>query len=457
MAIRSTSGTGVLVALVVFIILSVGLLTTTIIFYSKSNKEADEATKAAKTLDAVATEAERSGTDYTTVEGNSGRESVFGYLHGQHKALQDYVGSAAEIDDLREAYSADFGVRPTDSLRIHLQNNRRQLRENENTITTLSERVKNLTDENDSLRDSLAMARTERDRTLEASPERVIEPIRSADSEYQQQVAQAIDMLEQAKDRNRKQFVGQIQDMEREVDRLEIDNIQAQSRIEELNKLIDRSRIQSPDPASLVDGEVIEVTGRGDQVYINRGQDDQIVLGMTFEVYDDAAQIRTDENGNVPRGKASIQVVKVGETTATAKVTRGTKGRPVVSKDVIANAIYDPNYRFKFLIHGKFDIDGDGRPSDEETRYLQRQVEAWGGELVADGAITGDLDFLVLGVEPPNPLPPESGDSDLRIQQILDQRLVYQQYQDLFNAAKKADIPVLNANRLRILTGQTGL
>ena len=43
------------------------------------------------------------------------------------------------------------------------------------------------------------------------------------------------------------------------------------------------------------------------------------------------------------------------------------------------------------------------------------------------------------------------------MQQILEQRLKYQQYQDLFQAAQKSDIPVLNSNRLYILTGQTGM
>ena len=41
-------------------------------------------------------------------------------------------------------------------------------------------------------------------------------------------------------------------------------------------------------------------------------------------------------------------------------VTRSVPGQPLVRGDVVANAVYDPNYRFKFLVHGKFDIDADG-------------------------------------------------------------------------------------------------
>ena len=131
-----------------------------------------------------------------------------------------------------------------------------------------------------------------------------------------------------------------------------------------------------------MDGEVIEVTGRGDQIYIDRGKKDQIVLGMTFEVYDDAAQLRPDEEGNFPRGKASAQVVKIGDSTSTAKVTRSTRGRPVVSGDVVANAIYDPNYTFKFLVHGRFDVNGDGRATLEETglRPSADPILGWQGD-----------------------------------------------------------------------------
>ena len=60
-----------------------------------------------------------------------------------------------------------------------------------------------------------------------------------------------------------------------------------------------------------MDGSIIDIAGSNDQVYINRGRDDQIVLGMTFEIYGDAAQIRPNEDGQFPEGKGSLQVIKV--------------------------------------------------------------------------------------------------------------------------------------------------
>ena len=118
---------------------------------------------------------------------------------------------------------------------------------------------------------------------------------------------------------------------------------------------------------------------------------------MTFEIYGDAAQIRPNEDGQFPEGKGSLQVIKVGENTSTAKITRSTLGQPIVRDDVIVNAIYDPEYKFKFLVHGQFDIDQDGQATEEEAAYLRSQIETR-GVVVQGDTLPGDLDFLVLGV-----------------------------------------------------------
>ncbi|MBG84364.1 MAG: hypothetical protein CMJ40_07460 [Phycisphaerae bacterium] len=457
MAIRSTTGTGVVVALVVFIIISAALLATTIIFYSQLGKAKEEKKDAEATLNDVANANERNSDQYRAISGDSGRESIFGYLNQQHQGLKDYVGRDMKLEDLKNSFQSSLDVDPSSTLWSHLSTVERQLREEQDTVKALNDRVQSLQTEKEDMAGKLQAAERERDESLQAAVDRQLDQIRKADSTYEQQVASALDGLEKAKERNRGRYVDQIRELEDEVDRLSDENVRGESRIQELQELVNRSRIQPKDPANLVDGEIIEVAGRGDQVYIDRGKSDQIVLGMTFEVYDDAAQIRPDDEGNFPRGKASIQVVKVGETTSTAKVTRGTKGRPIVSNDVVANAIYDPTYKFKFLVHGRFDVDGDEIATLEETDYLRRQIEAWGGEVVSGDQITGDLDFLVLGIEPVNPANPTDSATATQMQQTLEQRLKYQQYQDLFQAAQKSDIPVLNSNRLYILTGQTGM
>ena len=79
------------------------------------------------------------------------------------------------------------------------------------------------------------------------------------------------------------------------VDQLSADNKRLGARLRDIENRLNRDRLNSADPASLVDGTIIDVVGSGDMVYIDRGRNDQIVLGMTFEVYENAAQIQVDE------------------------------------------------------------------------------------------------------------------------------------------------------------------
>jgi hypothetical protein len=180
-------------------------------------------------------------------------------------------------------------------------------------------------------------------------------------------------------------------------------------------------------------------------------------MGMTFEVYDDVEALRQVDQftGALPRGKASLEVIKVGETTSTCKIVRAVPGRPVVRDDVIANAVYDPNYKFKFLIHGKFDVNGDGVPTEVEADYLRGRVEEWGGVVVRGEELPGDLDFLVLGDEPPFPGPLRADPTPHETKIWIEKRTAYETYNRLKDHARDAQIPWLNANRFFILTGHT--
>jgi hypothetical protein len=228
-------------------------------------------------------------------------------------------------------------------------------------------------------------------------------------------------------------------------------------RIEELESKIRQDQIAPPDPSLLVDGRVLDTAGRADQVVIDRGRSKHIVLGMTFEVYDDAAALQqvNRATGELPRGKASIEVIAVGESTSTCKIIRAVPGRPVVREDVIANAVYDPTYKFKFLVHGKYDVDGDGRPTEAEAEFVRSLVIDWGGEIVLGEELPGDLDFLVLGVEPPQPAPLRDDAPPHEVEIWVQRRTAYETYQRLKQQAGDAQIPVLNANRFFILTGYT--
>ncbi|MHC5003673.1 MAG: hypothetical protein ACYTJ0_11160, partial [Planctomycetota bacterium] len=229
------------------------------------------------------------------------------------------------------------------------------------------------------------------------------------------------------------------------------------SRIDDLEAKVRQERVKATSPDLLVDGRVIDSVGANDQVFIDRGRRHHIVQGMKFEVFDDAAALHQVDQvtGALPRGKASLEVIKVGDTTSTCKVVRAVPGRPVVRGDVIANAVYDPNYKFRFLVHGKFDVNGDGTPTELEADYIRSLIEDWGGEVYRGDDLPGDLDFLVLGSEPPLPPPLRADPSPHETKVWIDKRTAHETYNALKRQAMDAQIPVLNANRFFVLTGYT--
>jgi hypothetical protein len=173
---------------------------------------------------------------------------------------------------------------------------------------------------------------------------------------------------------------------------------------------------------------------------------------MTFAVYTEPTDIRPDaDTGNYPEGKASLEVIRIDENTATARILRERRGNPVVRGDVVANAVYDPRKTYKFLVYGNFDADGDGRATFEEQTQIRARIEAWGGKVQSE--LTGDTDFLVLGERPV--LPPEpAGNAPIEaINFYISLRRQAQRYDELFEKAQATSIPVLNQNRLYTLTG----
>jgi hypothetical protein len=456
MAVRSGAGTGVIVSLVVFVLATVFLLVLTIVFYAGKTDALDQKARAENALTRYATSQQRSMDRYKNFEQAAGRQSVTAYLNARFEDLMRYVDGSP--DTSLERLKADFdrfGV-GDESIRRLLERTQSSLRNSEVEIEglqgKLAERDAELADKD------AEIARMKEDHQQElAEVSQEIVAYREAADQYRQMVDDAIADLNLARDRLRDQYEGRITELEDELDSVNQELYLARDRLNEFEEILDEIRFKAKNPSELVDAQVIDTDPANEQVFINRGRNDRIVLGMTFEVYDDDASISVNpQTGLLPRGKASVKVVKVGETTSTCKITRSVRGRPVVRNDVLANAVYDPERKFKFLIHSKFDVDGDGRPSEAEAEYLRSLVVEWGGEVVFGDQLPGDLDFLVLGAEPPLPPPLPPGANDTQIAEWLRIRQAHEKYNELFRRASEAQIPVLNANRFFILIGHTG-
>jgi hypothetical protein len=460
MPTRTSSGTGVVVSLVVFVLCTVFLLVLTIVFYSGKAKATQSEVAAQSTLAKYVTREQRQRENIKALEGtvNPMRgESVVRHLQEEYQELMGYVsGNPTLAFPSLESQFQNYGVGQDGTVRDALQKLNSDLNGRENEL--------------DARTNELTAARTEIN-DLDGDIERMkeghqdeldtvigkISTYEKAAEDYRTEMHKVKGEYYSAIDRLRERYEGDIARLENEKDALYQDRVVLKSRVDELQEILSVSRLQAQDPSTLVDGRIVDTIGGSDEVYINRGKKDRIVLGITFEVYDDASALQEIDRltGEMPRGKASLQVIQVRETTSKCMITRGIPGRPVVRTDVIANAVYDPNYVFKFMVHGKFDVDGDGRPSEAEAEYLRSLIVSWGGEVVQGEMLPGDLDFLVLGMEPPLPPDLRPNATEFQIDDWVRKRRAYERYHELFHQASEAQIPVLNANRFFILIGYT--
>lgn len=235
------------------------------------------------------------------------------------------------------------------------------------------------------------------------------------------------------------------------ISELQRDLVLANDTVRRLQEEMRGQRVMPTDEYALVDAEVVGIDAAENLVYIDVGARDKVVLGLRFEVYDDATTIRPDRDGNYPRGKATIEVVRIDENVSACRIVRQARGNPVVRGDVVANAVYDPDKIYTFLVFGNFDTTRDGRATTEGREDIVALIRRWGGTVV--GEMTGDIDFIVLGQRPVLPPPPRSGAPVPVIEEYMRLRQTVNTYDRLFEQAVSASIPILNENRLMTLTG----
>ena len=454
MAIRSGAGTGVIVSLVVFVLATVFLLVLSIVFYVENREQIESVEKAEVALQKYATVRERSDDYVVTFEAlaDAANQSVVGYLNDQlEQRNRMLTGNPSEtIEQLQSQFLGN--VSDSSPLVMTVANLHSQIKSIKQELDSRVEELANAHESIQSLNDQLAsQAETSNSEVQQVKTEWQDVQDGSADlnSKANDYFASREDRLNSVRDEN----LAKIELLEEDVDMLRLERDRLMTTIDDLRGKINSTRMSSVDPSMLVDGTVLEV-GSGNEVFIDRGEKDHIVLGMTFDVYESPSQLRFNSQGQLPRGKATIEIVKVGQTTSTAKVTRSTTSQPIIRDNILVNPIYDPEYRFSFIVHGSFDADGDGKP-ESNNGFIKDQITRWGGIVVEDDdSVPGDLDFLVLGISPRKPThKPSKGASNAMFDAYAAQQKAYEDYERLRNAAKAAQVPILTANRLDVLTG----
>lgn len=445
----SRSSTGVIVALVVFVVLSVALLAISIILYTQMDAADRKEKEARSELSAVITAGELGRSDVQAMRSNAGSRSLFGYMAEQNAEVNKFVvgESSATLAKMRTDLRLGENDTVVDAMRKLAAERDARAQEAGSLKTKSADLDKEIQD----LKKKLAAAEKSRTEDL-AKVAASVESYKQAAEKYRGEFDAAKAALDQSRADMAARLASETAALQSENDSLRTDRERFKERVAALQRKVEATSIKAGNPAAMVDARVVDVDAKTGTLFINIGSNKRVIPGMTFEVFDDAAGIAAAaETGS--RGKASVQVIKVGDSTSTCRVLRGSGSRPIVKDDVLANAVFNPNYKFKFLVHGKFDANNDGKATTGEADYVKSRIREWGGEVVEGDTLSGDLDFLVLGVMPPLPVGLAENATEQQTLAYSEQRAARDLYEKLFSTAVDAEIPVLNWARFEALTG----
>ena len=452
MASRGSSGSGLLITLVIVAVLALGFFVTTVIFYgqaSKAQKDLEVAQQASR--DFLGGQTDLPWATRWQQAAQSAREPVIAFMNSSwENAMRRTVGDAQTMPDQFDATVSSVDGADTAALtQVINQKNAR--------IQSLQQQV---TDANAAASAAAAdlQAEVERVAQLQTDHAATVSTLTSEIGNYKDELDRFRTLVDGTIDENnervatiRRDAADREASLQARVGQLEEESLRLQGQLTALRESQVDATLLPTNEYALVDGRVIGADPAQNAVFIDLGQMDRVVLGMSFEVYSTAASIRPDQDGNYPPGKATVEVIRVNEGSSVARIVRESRGNPIVDGDVIANAVYDPSKVYHFVVFGNFDTDGDRVARPEEQNAIKGIISQWGG--IIDDDLTGRTDFVVLGERPILPPQPPIDAPPAIIQQFINQSRIADEYDRLFDAAVKASIPILNQNRLYTRTG----
>ncbi len=462
MAARSGSVGGMLYSLIIFVFLFVICLVLTILFYSRANEQSQLAAEANEAVKAMRSPVEADSDSYKALL-NSARQndrSLFGQMTVQQSQVHRLITGVGEdtVGQVKEKL-AGIGVKGGQSTVVGAITDTRATAAAAEEARAKAEAASKATaDELAQVKlryDSLIAAhKTELDNRqgqIDQFQARLNDYEQSSDAERQQ----VVDQLTQT----RQKSVADLQVKETEIRNLNATIAQKDVRLRELVAALRELMPESPDPTLEPDGKIIGVTTEGRTVYIDLGSQDNVILGMNFEVFDAATgpQLEEVRPGEIAtrqkRGKATAEVIRIDENTATCRVIRQERGQRLSAGDVVSNLAYDKKRVYKFFIYGDFDLDFDEQTDPGDFDLIVSMVRQWGGKVYEGDEMPLDTDFLVLGREPE--LPAAGGDTfDPQVLGDIERkRAAWEKYQRIGAQASELSVPVLNQNRFMTLMG----
>jgi len=188
--------------------------------------------------------------------------------------------------------------------------------------------------------------------------------------------------------------------------------------------------------------------------YIDLGFGNHVSPGLTFEVYDRFEGIpkMSDNDQELPKGKASIEIINVGQNSSQCRVIRSSTGQTLTQGDLCANIVYDRNLKHVFYVYGKFDMDNNGVATDAEAEVVKNLITRWGGKLT--DKLGPEVDFVVMGKEPIVPVySAEELNGPLNKAKFDEAKAALDAYNNIRNESIGLNIPFMNQTRFLYYTG----
>jgi len=430
-------GTGFFIFLVLFIVT-----------YTQNEKYKQTANEAVEELDEFANRQQRNSQEVQQIMSNAGGQTVVEYLLEQRDQLKSMITpdanlavSAIQAAKVEQRQIPGPLFAHIESLAQTIDARDKELESARAAQAAAEQRANEAIEQRDQL---AAKFQEDLDRAI-ATYDQVKEKFTGATEGYDQMVAD----LRADMERTRQEMQTQIDNKDAQIEELRAENAVLIQRIAQLEA--EKTEELGPPGVVPADGQIVSLVPGQEKVYINRGADDYLQLGMTFEVFEEDALIKLN-NYDELRGKATIEVLSLDQTTAVARVVRLQRGSNLTPGDQIANLIYDPNATYKFHVYGDFDIDNSGQVTTRDRDRIKSMIARWGGQISDE--LNWDVDFLVLGKEPPlpEPLDPDEIDPTV-IRKHAEMTKNYETYNRLAGTARDLSVPVLNQNRFLALIG----
>ena len=459
-------GSGALIAtIVITIILTVTLFITTVIYYSKFSAASEDLAAMSADVRKYIADDERQRTEFQQVlaeaqspetrQANNGRErTAMAHLYAVNRDLVQLL-TASPRDDLSSVRQkiAALNVPASAGLVRAVQDQKTEIDNLNRRIATLEgDAARARQDQQNEVKRVGELQSRQQDTVSRLTDQ--IETYKGEIDSLRSRVNQLGSAYEQSRGQIEADYQARIAAIQGELDNASAENLRLTEEIRKARAGLDRVGLGKNEEA-LVDGIISAVSGNANEVTINLGWKDKVRLGMSFAVYNAASSIAPNkETGEYSRGKASVEVIRVGERTSTARVISGDRGNPIIAGDVIANAAYDPRKVYKFVVFGLFDVDGDGYATEGEMGTVVAMLNDWGGQVSTE--LGGEIDFLILGQKPFDPPPPPIDARREIIEEYQRNKQARIRYEELYDEAVKISIPLLNENRLRTLIGKPG-